>query len=127
MYSIVKFSGCDAVLERNTVGFFGKFSFLEDFFRILQIPPPLQKTKKRDKRGVFVAKGRDSEWVEYFDWIEYFDWVKYSEWIEYSEWVEYSDWIRGRGRVKNLKSGRAGRAEKVRKKLDRAGPDLRTE
>ena len=126
MYTVGKFSGFDTVLERITVGFFWKISFLEYFFRILQIPPP-SKDKKRDKRGVFVAKGRDSEWVEYFDWIEYFDWVKYSEWIEYSEWVEYSDWIRGRGRVKNLKSGRAGRAEKVRKKLDRAGPDLCTE
>ena len=55
MYTIVKFSGFDAVLERNTMGFFGKFWFLEDFFRILQIPP-LQKKKKRDKGGPGDAK-----------------------------------------------------------------------
>ena len=60
MYSIVKFSGCDAVLERNTVGFFGKFSFLEDFFRILQIPPPPSKDEKtRQGGGVSVANRGD--------------------------------------------------------------------
>ena len=58
MYTIVKFSVFDDVLQRITVGFWGKFSFLEDFFRILQIPP-LQKPKKRDKGGVSVAKGWD--------------------------------------------------------------------
>ena len=59
MYLFVKCSVFDAVLERIRVGFFGKFSFLEDFFRILQIPPPLQKTKKRDKGGVSVANAGD--------------------------------------------------------------------
>ena len=49
----------DAVLERITVGFFDKFSLLDDFFRILQIPP-LQKPNKRDKGGfLFVAKAWD--------------------------------------------------------------------
>ena len=68
MYSIVKFSGCDAVLERTTVGFFGKISFLEDFFRILQIPPPFKKRKNATRGGVSVAKPWDyaalSFWAE---------------------------------------------------------------
>ena len=126
MYIIEKILVSMLSLNELRWDFSGRFHFSKissESYKYL----PLQKTKKRDKRGVFVAKGRDSEWVEYFDWIEYFDWVKYSEWIEYSEWVEYSDWIRSRGRVKNFKSGRVGRAEKVRKKLDRAGPDLCTE
>ena len=64
MYTIVNFSGFDAVLERITVRFFDKFSLLDDFFRILQIPP-LQKPKKRDKGGVSVAKAGDRDFPLY--------------------------------------------------------------
>ena len=53
MYTIVKVSVFDYVLQRITVEFLGKFSFLEDFFRILQIPPPsIHKPKKRNKGGI---------------------------------------------------------------------------
>ena len=54
MSLFVKCSVFDAVLEQIRVGFFGKFSFLKDFFRILQIPP-LQK-RKSGTRGASVAK-----------------------------------------------------------------------
>eukprot|EP00493_Phyllostaurus_siculus_P021150 UN21475 len=47
MYLFVKCSVFDAVLERIRVGLFGKFSFLEEFFRILQIPPPSKAEKTR--------------------------------------------------------------------------------
>ena len=60
MYTIVKFYVFDDVLQRITVGFGGNFSFLEHFVRILHIPPPLQKPKKRDKGGgVSVANAGD--------------------------------------------------------------------
>ena len=38
MYMMVECSVCDAVLERTTVGFSEKLSFLEDVFTILKIP-----------------------------------------------------------------------------------------
>ena len=60
MYTIVTFSGFDAVLERITVGFFDKFSSLDDFFRTLQRGPPF-KSRKNATRGVSVAKAWDTQ------------------------------------------------------------------
>ena len=60
MSLFVKCSVFDAVLEQIRVGFFGKFSFLKDLFRILQIPPPSKNEKTGQGWGVSVAKAGDT-------------------------------------------------------------------
>ena len=60
MYTIVKVSVFDDVLQWITVGFGGKFSFLEDFFRILQMPPLPSQTEKTQQGRVYVVKPWDS-------------------------------------------------------------------
>ena len=65
MYTVVKFSGFDAFLERITVGFFDKFSYFYDFFKNpTDTPPPSKAKKTRQGGGVSVANAWDRSAVE---------------------------------------------------------------